>query len=195
MEANRPPEDKRSPGNNQPLRPNARSEATSPKDGPKDRPKETPTMDRPKDSGSKDRSNDSSFKDRSGEARSFGSLFSSLAHDVTALVQQEIRLAKAEGSEKMSQAVSGMVFIAIAAALALAGLIILLQAAVYILNIWLPADLTPWLSGLIVGGVVIVIGLLLVLKGRSNLQAHNLMPDKTIKSVKRDRDFVRKQAS
>lgn len=129
----------------------------------------------------------------SGETRSFGSLFANLAHDVTALVQQEIRLAKTEGSEKMTQAVTGVAFMVIAAAVCLAGLVILLQAAVYGLNIWLPEDLTPWLSALIVGGVVVVIGLIMVLKGRSNLQANNLTPDKTVESIKRDRDFVRKQ--
>lgn len=132
---------------------------------------------------------------RAGQGRSFGSLFSSLTHDATALIQQEVRLAKAEGSEKVTQAVAGLAFIAIAAAVCLAGLIILLQAAVYGLNIWLPNDLTPWLSALIVGGIVVVIGLIMLLKGRNNLQANNLTPDKTVRSIKRDRDFVRKQPS
>lgn len=127
------------------------------------------------------------------DGRSFGSLFSSLAHDVTTLVRKEAELARTEISEKISQAISGLVFIVIAAVVALGGFIVLLDAAVYGLNTVLPPALTPWLSALIVGLVVIIIGLILLQKGRNDLKARNLMPEKTITSVKRDHAFAKEQ--
>jgi hypothetical protein len=146
------------------------------------------------DSGHRTSESDASAFDREGHSpasRPLASLFADLARDASRLVSKEAELAKAEVSENTSKAISGVVFIVVSAAVLLAGLVILLESAVYGISQFLPPDMVPWLSALIVGGVVTVIGLVLLMKGRSNLKAKNLMPDRTIDSVQRDSNLAR----
>jgi len=110
------------------------------------------------------------------ESRSIGELLRDLASDSTALVRQELALAKAEAQEKLHQSIAGGSMVVISALLAFAGLIILLHAAVYGLEM---AGFEPWLAALIVGGVVVVIGLLLVQKARHDLMAQSLTAGRT----------------
>ncbi|MFQ3786400.1 phage holin family protein [Halomonas sp. A29] len=123
---------------------------------------------------------------RTGES-SIGSLFSSLAREVTSLVRKETELAKVEMSEKTSQAVGALASIAIAGAILMCGFLVLLAAAVFGLNTVLPPETTPWLSALIVGGVVVVIGLIMLQSGRKKLKQENLMPTRTMASLRRDK--------
>lgn len=125
--------------------------------------------------------------------RPLRSLISSLTQDMSTLVLEEAGLARTEISEKISQAVAGLVFFILATVVMIGGFIILLDAAVVGLNHILPPDLTPWLSELIVGLVFVITGLVLLMIGRSELKAKNLIPQKTITSVKRDRDLVKEQ--
>lgn len=129
------------------------------------------------------------------EDRSLGSLISGLTQDVTILVRKETELAKTEVSEKVSQAIAGLVFLAVAAVVLLGGFIVLLDAAVYGLSEVLPPDLAPWLAALIVGIVVIVIGFILLQKGRDDLKAKNLIPEKTVASIKQDQKLVKEQVT
>ncbi|MDX5378186.1 MAG: phage holin family protein, partial [Halomonas sp.] len=112
---------------------------------------------------------------RTGES-SIASLFTNLARDVTSLVRKETELAKVEMGEKTSQAMGALASIAIAGAVLLSGFLVLLAAAVFGLNTVLPPDTTPWLSALIVGGVVVLIGFIMLQAGRKKLKQENLMP-------------------
>ncbi|MGR2738086.1 phage holin family protein [Billgrantia sp. Q4P2] len=123
---------------------------------------------------------------RTGES-TIGSLFSSLAREVTSLVRKETELAKVEMSEKTSQAVGALASIAIAGAVLMCGFLVLLAAAVFGLNTVLPPETTPWLSALVVGGVVVVIGLIMLQAGRKKLKQGNLMPTRTMASLRRDK--------
>src|SRR4051794_24088499 len=97
------------------------------------------------------------------ENRSIGELLRDLASDSAALVQQELKLARSEAQDKLHQTVAGGAELVVSALLALAGLMVLLQAAVYGLEEF---GFEPWLAAVIVGGVVLVIGLLLLQKAR-----------------------------
>lgn len=135
--------------------------------------------------------------DREGHSpgsRPLTSLFGDLARNASRLVSKEAELAKAEVSDSTSQAISGVVFIVVSAAVLLAGLVILLQGVTYIVAQFLPPDLVPWLAAIIVGGIVTLIGIVLLAKGRSNLKAKNLTPDRTIESVQRDSELAREHA-
>ena len=137
---------------------------------------------------------DASAFDREGHrpgSRPLTSLFADLAQHASRLVSKEVELAKAEVSENASQAISGMVFIIVSAAVLLAGLVILLEAATYAISQILPPDLVPWLSALIVGGLVTLIGIGLLVKGRNNLKARNLIPSRTLDSIQRDVEVTR----
>ncbi len=126
------------------------------------------------------------------ESRSIGELLRDLASDSTALVRQELALAKAEAQEKLHQSVAGGSMVVMSALLAFAGLIILLHAAVYGLE---KAGFEPWLAALIVGGVVVVIGLLLVQKARHDLTAQSLTAGRTAVNLRKDLNLVKGHVS
>ncbi|MCG7598311.1 phage holin family protein [Halomonas sp. McH1-25] len=132
---------------------------------------------------------DEENRNRTGSA-SLGSLLSSLTHELTSLVRKEIELAKAEMGEKGSQAASGVGAIAAAGAILLSGFLVLLAAAVFGLNTVLPPETTPWLSALIVGGVVVIIGLIMLQSGRKKLKAQSLMPSRTMASLRNDKELA-----
>ena len=118
---------------------------------------------------------------------SIATLFSNLANEVLVLVRKESELAKVEMQEKSRQAMGAVTSIAIAGAVLFSGFLVLLAAAVFGLNTVLPPETTPWLSALIVGGVVVVIGLIMLQAGRSKLKQESLMPSRTIASLRRDK--------
>ncbi|WP_043528191.1 phage holin family protein [Litchfieldella xinjiangensis] len=125
------------------------------------------------------------------EGSSIGALFSSLTREVTALVRKETELVKAEMSQKTSQAMGGIAAIAVAGAVLFSGLLVLLAAAVFGLNEVLPPETTPWLGALIVGGVVMLIGFIMLQSGRKKLKSQNLMPNRTMASLRRDKEFAK----
>lgn len=123
--------------------------------------------------------------------RSLGGLFSDLWRDTWALVQEEVELARAETAEKVSQVGSSLAVIAIAGAILFAGCLVLLFAATAGLARALPPEHAAWLSPLIVGGVVVVIGFAALVGARRSLAANRLKPARTIASLRRDRDMVK----
>lgn len=126
--------------------------------------------------------------------RSIGNLITSLARDTGTLMRNEAALAKSELSSKISQAAVAIASVVLATVSMIGGFIILLMAAVVGLNVVLPSNLTPWLSELIVGFFFMLVGVGLLMKARSNLKPENLAPDRTLHSVKQDRDMAREHA-
>lgn len=125
------------------------------------------------------------------EEKTIAALITDLTRDITTLFRQEIRLVKTEMSEKVGQAESGVTVLIAGAAVAYAGLLILLVAAVIGLSLYVE----PWLAALIVAVVTLIVGLIMVAKGRSNLKAQNLVPEKTVESLQRDRYLAQKHAN
>jgi len=119
--------------------------------------------------------------------RSLPELFADLSRETIELVRKEIALARAEVSEKVSSAERGLSALAIGAAIMLAGLFILLQAVVKGVEVVLPPELAPWLAPLIVGLVIAVIGYIMVRGGRTRLQPEQLVPHRTVDSLRRDK--------
>jgi xanthine/uracil permease len=126
------------------------------------------------------------------ENRSVGALLRDLANDVTALIRQELMLARTETQEKLHQTITAVVAIIAGALVAFAALIVLLDALVYGLT---EAGLQRWLAALIVGGVVAIIGFILVRKGQNDLSASRLAPDRTAANVRKDINLVKEQVS
>lgn len=121
------------------------------------------------------------------------SLFSDLTRDTLDLIRQETTLARAEMSIKISNAQTALTSVAIGAAILLAGLFIVLQAIVNAVEMLLPPDVAPWLAPLIVGIAVALIGYMMLKGGTSKLTAENLVPQKTIDSLKRDKNVAQEK--
>jgi uncharacterized membrane protein YqjE len=126
---------------------------------------------------------------RTGTDRPLTGLLTELAQETTTLVRKEVELAKAEVSEKVSQATTGAVSLAAGGLVAFAGLIFLLLAVTY----YLATMMEPWLAALIVGGVVTLIGVILVAMGKSRLNARNLQPTRTLATLQDDKRWAKDQ--
>jgi uncharacterized membrane protein YqjE len=114
-----------------------------------------------------------------GAGRGIGDLFRELTGETTALLRAEVALARSEIGEKVEQAKTGVTSMLAGSVVLFAGILGLMAAAILALSrIW-PA----WAAALVVGGAVTLIGLVLVLVGRSRVKTGNLTPDRTMESL------------
>ncbi len=123
------------------------------------------------------------------DGRSLGELFAELSRESSTLVRQEIQLAKTELSRKATAVAKDGAYIAMGGAVAYVGLIVLAFAIVYLLSEFL----APWLAALIVAVVVAGIGYVLVQNGLSALKRTNLTPERTIETLKEDKEWAKEQ--
>ncbi|RLQ88724.1 phage holin family protein [Notoacmeibacter ruber] len=147
--------------------------------------------------------------EHSNDSRSVPDLIRALVDEVRALFQTEGRLIRSEINDKVSQVQVGGGEIAAGAICLLVSLFVLSQALVAALTKLLAAvfesDATPaaeaaagsgWAAwaALIVGVFFAIVGIVLLNRGRSNLQAKNLVPERTADQVSRDAKLVKEQA-
>jgi hypothetical protein len=121
--------------------------------------------------------------------RGIASLLGDLARESTRLLRQEIALAKSEMTAKLAQLGIGAGELVAGALILHAGFLVMLAAAVLGLSLVFP----PWAAALIVGGIVLVVGLGVVLKGRRDMRAESLMPGRTLRTLREDADWAREQ--
>jgi glycerol uptake facilitator-like aquaporin len=121
---------------------------------------------------------------------SLATLFSDLTRETVEVIRQEIALARTELSQKVSTAQGALASMAVGAAVLLAGIFLLLQALVRGVATVLPPDMAPWLAPLLVGVVVAGIGWVMLDAGRSRVDPENLVPQRTLHSLRRDKAVV-----
>jgi putative superfamily III holin-X len=128
------------------------------------------------------------------EERPIGALFSDLARETSALVRTEVQLAKTEIIERAGQFASGLVMLIAGGLLLYAALLVLLFAAALGLGQAFDWWATmPWLPPLIVGVVVALIGVALLLKGKGDVRPRNLVPRRTVATIKEDAAWAREK--
>lgn len=116
---------------------------------------------------------------------------SNVVGDLVDLFQIEMRLARAELSEKIATKLQAGIWISVAGVLALIAGLLIVQAIV--LGIASYGIALHW-SCLIVAGVLSVIGLMSFFKGRSGAK-EELAPTRTINQVKKDIATAKEQMS
>jgi drug/metabolite transporter (DMT)-like permease len=126
------------------------------------------------------------------DERSLGELFAELSRETSALVRQEMELAKTEMTAKAQKAGASAGIVAGGGALAHAGFLVLLAALVLGLA---QLGVTPWLSALIVGVLTIGIGYGLVNKGLSALRSTGVAPTQTIETLKENARWTTRQGA
>ena len=124
-------------------------------------------------------------RQRAGDGRSVGDLVARLTHDMSKLLVQEIALARAEISEKITQANRGVMSLAIGGAVLYAGLLGVMAALIFALA----TVMELWAAALIVGLVVGLIGVVLLMVGRNRLR--DLELKQTKESLEEDRQWLR----
>jgi hypothetical protein len=113
-------------------------------------------------------------------------LLGRLIEDVTALLRNEIALARAEIMESGQRAMGGVGAVAIGGGVLLAGGLTLVAALV----LGLAEYMEPWLAALIVGAALAAIGYAMLVAGRRRLDPSNLKLDRTKQSLRKDKDTV-----
>jgi uncharacterized membrane protein YqjE len=124
-----------------------------------------------------------------GGGETLGDTVTGIIQDMQEIVRGEVQLAKTEIKEDASQMGKALGMIAAAALVALVGFIFLMWAVTYLLN----KSLEMWLSAGIVAVALLAIGGIVGMMGKNQLQAANLKPDKTIASVKEDKEWASRQ--
>jgi membrane-bound ClpP family serine protease len=115
-------------------------------------------------------------------------LLRTLATDLSTLLGKELALAKAEVREASEEIKTSIASLATGASIALAGLVILLMAAVYGLSEFME----PWLSALIVGGIAVIIGFMMIKAAQKKMQASTLAPTRTVDALQKDKETAKR---
>lgn len=123
--------------------------------------------------------------------RSVPDIIADVLQQLTSLFRKEMQLARTEVSEKVGQAIGGIVMVLIGAVMLIPALVILLQAiAAAITEL---GGLESYWASAIVGGATLAIGVVLALIGVNRLKAENLTPKRTLEQFQRDAAVAREQ--
>ena len=120
--------------------------------------------------------------------RSLGDLFSNLSLQTSDLIRQEMRLAKAELSEKLADAGRHVMMIGVSIAFGLAA-VVAAAAAVALLLVNLGVE--PWLAALITAALMGLVAYLLAQSGISALRTKSIAPVETIHSLKETTQWLK----
>jgi len=129
--------------------------------------------------------------------RSIGSLIKELRDESTTLIRQEIALAKTEMSEKASKVGRDAASIGVGGAVLYAGVLVLLTGITIVLYFALDRIMPNFWAGvlafLLVGGITAGVGYGMIQKGLKSLKHQSLVPEKTVESLKEDKQWLSNQ--
>jgi hypothetical protein len=123
------------------------------------------------------------------QERGVAELFGQLSQDMTMLVRQEVQLARAEMSQKLSRLTANLVSVIAGGFVAYVGALALVAALILALNDL--ASISPWVSALIVGGVLAIAGYAMLRRGLGELKRVDLAPRRTVENIKDDVQAIR----
>ena len=123
------------------------------------------------------------------------SLLRDLRDDTSTLLQQELALAKAEMSEKVSRMASNALQFAIGGFVLYAGVIIILfgladLVASLLIRAGLSAEISVWLSHALFGLLVALTGWGMIAKAQKSISTQNPLPEKTIKTFGENKEWM-----
>lgn len=132
------------------------------------------------------------------DQQSIGDLIGRLRDDSSTLIRDEIALAKTEISEKISMAGKNVGIIAAGALVGYSALVVLLIAIASLLTAGFVAAglslaMANFLGLAIVAIVVGIISAVLVKSALEKLKTSNLVPERTMESLKNDKEFAKQQ--
>jgi len=119
-------------------------------------------------------------------------LLTDLVTQTTTLFRSEVRLARAEMSEKISEATTGLALAVIGAVLLMPALVILMTGGVSAL---VQNGMSPAMAALAVGGGALILGIILLWIGLNRLRAENLAPQRTMQQLQHDAALAKDQVT
>ena len=124
---------------------------------------------------------------------SLGDLFARLSQDTSRLIRQEVRLASQEMTSKVTTIGKQVGMLAAGGAVAYLGLLFLLGALTYGLSSAFGWPI--WLSFLVVGIAVAIVGAILAYLGIEALKHIELTPHETVETLKEDIAWAKDQTT
>ena len=118
---------------------------------------------------------------------SFGELLGQLANNSSALVRDEIQLAKQEMSEKFTRLRSAIIVVTTGAFIGVLATLALTAAAI----IGLASYVGPGNASLIIGAALAIIAGIIVLTGMSRMKRTSLKPEQTIETLEEDKEWLK----
>jgi len=116
-------------------------------------------------------------------------LFGSLIADFQDLVRGEVKLARAEFSQKLDRLILAAIWLVGGAFVAFAGLVVVLEGGAAALALVLP----QWAASAIVGVVIVIVGAVIARSGLAMLSLDTLSPDRTAANLKKDARVVKER--
>ena len=117
--------------------------------------------------------------------QSIGGLLRQLGREIPSLMTKELALLKAEAKESVRTTKEGVAAVSTGGAVMMAGLIVVLLAAVYALS----NVIEPWAAALLVGVVAMVMGFMRVKAGQKKFQKV-LKPQHTLTTLEKDKNAI-----
>ena len=131
------------------------------------------------------------------ENRTVGDLLRELTRETTTLLRQEVELAKTEMSEKAARAGRNIAYIAIGGLVAYAGLLTLVAFLVMALTAALGTAMSihnaMWLSALIVGVAVGLVGYAMIRKAPKTLRSESVVPRQTMETMRANKEWLQQE--
>jgi hypothetical protein len=126
---------------------------------------------------------------------SISELLRDLRDESVIMIRQQLELARAETSEKVSKLGRNIAFVFAGSLVAYAGILFLLAGlnnlgVVGLLAAGLAENTAEWVMPLIVGVVVGLIGYAFIQKAISTFKHATFVPQKTVQSIKEDRQWL-----
>ncbi len=130
------------------------------------------------------------------EEKSLGQLLKDLTAETTTLLKQEVDLAKTEMGEKASRVGTNVGSVAVGGAILFAGALALLFAAVNALaeildRLGVPGTVSPWLSPLLLGVGLALVGYSFVKKALATLKQESVTPRRTTQSLQENKEWLK----
>jgi hypothetical protein len=123
---------------------------------------------------------------------SLGTLVRQLAEDSRILIRQEVALAKTEIQDSVRTVAKGAIAIGLGIGMLVVGLLVLTAFLVLGLGRLLGGEY--WLSSLIVGSALALLGGIALLAGKRGLAKGEIKPEHTVETMRENRDWARSEA-
>jgi len=116
--------------------------------------------------------------------QSLTGLVSGIIHDGQELIREQLQLFQVELKNDLKRTGHASVTLIIGGILAGMGVLLLFTMVALLLHAFWPASISLWGSFGIVSGVLLVVGVAFLLYGKSQFDAFNPLPDKSVEGLK-----------
>ena len=128
-------------------------------------------------------------------SHSIAGLLQNLRNETTTLLKQEVKLATAEVTERATEFGKNALRVAIGGFVLYAGAIVFLFSlgdlvATGLIRAGLAEGIAMWLGRALVGAAVAFIGWVMIAKAKKALSSENLVPDESVRSLKKDKPWA-----